>query len=138
MFKRLLSALLVGLLINFAAPGTARAGQGADEQARRVEKVRAAVRKLGVGEEARVEVRLADGRRVKGHVREAGEDGFVVVDAKTGAATNVVYSQVAQVKGANRLTAAKVGITIAKGVAVFAAVGAAFTLFGFILLSQMD
>lgn len=138
MFKQLLSVSLVGLLLSFAAPVSARAGQGADEQARRVEKVRAAVRKLGVGEEARVEVKLADGRKMKGHVREASEEGFVVVDAKTGAATNVVYTQVAQVKGANRLTAAKVGINIAKGVAIFAAVGAGFTLFTYILLSQSD
>lgn len=138
MFKRLSATLLAGLLLNVAGLGPAHARARGDEQARRVEKVREAVRKLGVGAEARVEVTQADGRRLKGYVREAREDGFVVVDAKTGAANDVPYSQVTRVRGANRLTAAKVGINIAKGVAIFAAVGAAFTLLGYVLLSQSD
>jgi len=96
--------------------------------------VRESVRKLGVGEAARVEVKLLDGRKIKGYIREANDNSFVVVDEKTSATTTIDYSQVKQLKGRNRLTAAKVGLEIVKGVAIFAIVGAVATVASAILL----
>jgi hypothetical protein len=121
MSRRVLSIILIGLLMNAVEvrPVTA---QSQDQQIQNIEKIKEGVRKLGIGEEARVELKLKDGRKLKGYIREAGEDTFVVVDAKNGAATTVTYEDVKQLKGKNRLTAAKVGITIVKGVAVVAAV----------------
>jgi len=135
MFHKILSLVLAMLLVNVVAVNSAGA-RSQEEQARHIEKVKENVRKLGVGEEARIEVKLQDGRKLKGYICEAGENGFVIIEAKKGTATSVDYSQVKQVKGSNSLTAAKVGITIVKGVAIVAGVAAAFTLLGYILLSQ--
>jgi hypothetical protein len=121
MSRRVLSIILIGLLMNAVEVRSVTA-QSQDQQIQNIEKIKEGVRKLGTGEEARVELKLKDGRRLKGYIREAGEDTFVVVDAKNGTATTVTYGDVKQIKGKNRLTAAKVGITIVKGVAVVAAV----------------
>lgn len=122
MFKKVLSLTLIALLINLFAVTPVRAGAKVVEQTRNVEKVKENIRKLGLGEAARVELKLWDKRKLKGYIREAGEDNFIVADAKTGAPTTVSYAEVKQVKGSNHLTAAKVGLTIAKGVAIVGAV----------------
>jgi hypothetical protein len=62
------------------------------------EEVRAKVSKLGVGEKARVEVRLRDETKLKGFVSRAGERSFAVTDEKTNAATEVAYADVAQIR----------------------------------------
>ena len=134
MLKKVLSLVLTGLLTN-AVAGSSSYARSQDEQARNIEKVKENVRKLGVGEEAHVEVKLQDGRKLKGYIREAGEDSFTVIDSKNGTATTVAYSQVKQIKGSNRLTAAKVGVTIAKGVGVVAIVAAIFLVLGVIIAS---
>lgn len=136
MFKKVLSSVLVALVLNAVGviPTYARQGQGKD--ARLIEKVKENVRKLGTGTVARVEVKLLDNRKLKGYIKEVGEDSFVVVDEKTGAATTVDYTQVKQVKGRNRLTAAKVGLTIGKGVAIVAGVAAIFLLIGIIFVPK--
>lgn len=122
MFKKVLSLTLIALLINLFAVTPVRAGAKVVEQTRNVEKVKENIRKLGLGEAARVELKLWDKRKLKGYIREAGEDNFIVADAKTGATTTVTYAEVKQVKGNNHLTAAKVGLTIVKGVAIVGAV----------------
>jgi hypothetical protein len=122
MFKKVLSLTLIALLINVVGVSPVRAGAQVVEQTRDVQKVKENIRKLGVGDAARVELKLWDGRKLKGYIREAGEDNLTIVDAKTGAVTTVTYAEVRQVKGSNRLTAAKVGLTLAKGVAIVGAV----------------
>lgn len=128
MFKKVLSLTLVALLINVFGMKPVRAGAQIVEQTRNVEKVKENIRKLGTGEAARVELKLWDGRKVRGYLREAGEDNFIVADAKTGAPASVTYAQVRQVKGSNRLTAAKVGLTLAKGTAIVGAIALGFML----------
>ncbi len=135
MFKKILSFALIILLLNAIVVSSAYSQE--DKQARVIEQVRENVRKLGVGEAARVEVKLLDGKKIKGYIRETSEDGFVVVDAKTGATTTVDYSQVKQLKGKNRLTAAKVGLEIVKGVVIFAIVGVVATVAAAILLNVL-
>jgi hypothetical protein len=66
--------------------------------AEKAAKARATVQKIGVGEKARVEVKLRDNTKLKGYVSAAGEDSFAVTDAKTGATTTVAYADAAQVK----------------------------------------
>ena len=135
MSKKILSFALIVLLLNVIGVGSAYPQE--DKQDRAIEKVRENIRKLGVGEAAQVEVKLTDGRKIKGYIREKNEDSFVVVDAKTGAATTVDYSQVKQLKGRNRLTAAKVGLEIVKGVVIFAIVGVVATVAAAILLNVL-
>ena len=109
MREKVLALALVGLLCNaLALRAAAATGGGAAPSA---EKVKAGVAKLGAGPDARVEVRLRDKTRLRGCIREAGEEGFVVVDEKTGAATAVAYPQVGTVKGNN--ISAKVVVTVA-------------------------
>lgn len=56
------------------------------------------VEKLGVGSDARVEVKLLDGTRLKGYVSAKEQDSFTVTDRKTGASSVVRYAEVSEVK----------------------------------------
>ncbi|HEV2800562.1 MAG TPA: hypothetical protein VGW12_08700 [Pyrinomonadaceae bacterium] len=128
MFKKILSLTLIALLVNVWLVSPVRAGAQVVEQTPNAEKVRESIRKLGTGDAARVELKLWDGKKLKGYIRDAGQESFVLTDAKTGAFHTVAYAQVKQVKGHNNLTAAKVGLTLAKGAAIVGAVALAFTL----------
>ena len=112
MFKRVLSLVIAVFLINFVSISPVYAGSKEEKEARFAEKVKEGINKLDTGEAARVEVKLRDKTKLKGYIREAGEEGFVVVDAETGAATKVAYPQVRQVKGNNLSEGAKVAIIV--------------------------
>ena len=118
----LLACLLISLTI--ARPASAIAQQGQAE--RRVEKIKADVKKRGVGESARVEVRLLDGTKLKGYIREANENGFVVVDRKTAATQTVTYEQVDRVRGTGGLS---LGTKLAIGLGIAAAALVTLALF---------
>lgn len=118
MFRRCVSCALIGLLIHICCVGAIYAKSNAEKETRQAEKVRAGILKLGVGTEARVSVKLRDKTRVTGYVSEARDGSFVVTDSKTGESTAVDYRDVAQVKGHNLSTGAKIGIGIAIGVGV--------------------
>ena len=135
MFKKLLAVILSCLLINVVA-SVAYASSQDDNQARRIQKVKENVLKLGVGSESRVEITLHDGRNFKGTIREISEDNFLVLEEKTNRAVTVAYADVAKLKGKNGLTAAKVGINVAKGAAIVAGVAAAVTLLAYLLLPR--
>jgi small nuclear ribonucleoprotein (snRNP)-like protein len=91
MFRRFLTAALAVLLLNLAAPARA-AQKTADDPAL---KVMNKVLRLGAG--ASVEVKLRDGRKLKGKLGEADEDAFMVVDSK-GGRTRVTYESVKSLK----------------------------------------
>ncbi|MGH9968762.1 MAG: hypothetical protein ACREBG_13165 [Pyrinomonadaceae bacterium] len=118
MFKTVLSLVLVTLLITCVAAQTAYADSKAEKQIRFTEKVKLGIAKLGTGEQARIELKLRDKTKLKGYVREVGEEDFVVADAKTGANTRVAYAQVQTVKGNNLSTGAKIAI----GLGILAAI----------------
>ena len=82
-------------------------------------KVKEEISKLGNGENARIEVKLRDKTKIKGFISETGEDGFVVVNTKTGESTNINYSSVKQVKGNNLNSGIKIAIIAAVAVAAF-------------------
>lgn len=132
MFRKVLSVVLSGLLMGL----TVNASPQDDKQARQIEKVKESVRKLGVGPDARVEVTLQNGRKFKGSIREATDDTFLVVEEKTNAVIAVSYADVSKLKGRNGLTAAKVGINVAKGAAIVAGVAAAFTLLLYLVIPK--
>lgn len=135
MRNKVISLMLSVLLANLAASPVYSYSQDTDD-ARRIEKFKENVRKLGTGPEARIEVKLEDGRKVKGYIREATHDSFVVVEDKTGLVGTIAYSQVSHLKGKNGLTAAKVGINVAKGVGIVAGVAAAFTLLMYLVIPR--
>jgi hypothetical protein len=112
MFKKVLSLVLVGFLLNATGVRVAYAGSKEEKEARFAEKVKEGISKLGTGAGARIEVKLRDKTKLKGYVSEAGEDSFVIVDEKTGASATVTYAQVKQVKGNNLSKGAKIAIGV--------------------------
>ncbi len=125
MLRRILGLALVGLLVNVSCESQARASSDESKQARLAGKVKKEIARLGTGPDARVEVKLYDGTKVKGFVSEIADEYFVVTDAKTGAATRVSYPQVKQLLGR--------GDGKGKRIAVGFAISAA-ALIGFALL----
>ena len=99
------------MLLNIRAI-PAYASSKEETRARFAEKVKEGIGRLGTGPEAPVEVKLRDGKKLKGYISEAGENSFVIVDAKSGAASTVPYPQVKQVTGNNLSKGAKIAITV--------------------------
>jgi hypothetical protein len=89
-----------------------------EKEARFAEKVKTNVMKVGTGEAARVKIKLRDKTKVAGYVSAADDQGFTVVDSKTGVATTIAYAQVKSVQGHNLSTGAKIAI----GVGIAAAI----------------
>lgn len=118
MFKQFLAAMLAVLLINTIGLQFASANSKGDKRTRYAEKVRMNIEKLGTGENARVQVKLRDSTKLEGYISAAGGNSFTVTNFKTGAATNVVYSDVKSVKGHNLSTKMKIAI----GVGIAAAI----------------
>ena len=112
MSRKLVSLVLVGWLLNIVGGIPAYASSKEETRARFAEKVKEGIGRLGTGPEARVEVKLRDGKKLKGYISEAGENSFVIVDAKSGAASTVPYPQVKQVTGNNLSKGAKIAITV--------------------------
>jgi hypothetical protein len=108
MFKKVCSVILSALLLQAAAV-PAFAGTRAEKDARRAEKVRTQLAKLGTGADARVRVELRDKTKLEGFLSEAGADTFAVTDG-AGKTTAVEYSQVKKAQGHNLSTGAKIAI----------------------------
>ncbi len=115
MTKKILSFVLVVLLLNVVGVSSAYAGSKEEKEARFTERVRVGISKLGTGTEARVEVKLRNKTKLKGYVSQANTESFIIIDAN-GAATEVPYPQVGQVKGNN--LSYGVRIAIGAGIAV--------------------
>jgi PhoPQ-activated pathogenicity-related protein len=116
MLKKICSVVLSALLLQAAAVH-AFAGTSAGKDARRAEKVRAQLARLGAGPDARIRVELRDKTKLEGYVSRAGADGFVVTD-KAGNATPVAYPQVRKAQGNNLSTGAKIAIGVGIGAGV--------------------
>ena len=118
MFKKTLSFILIGLLLNLACYSTARANTNSEKAAKFAAKVKTAIAKLGTGAETSVKVKLRDKKKIKGYVSEVKENSFVVVTGKIGTPIEIPYSQVKSIQGKNNLT----GKQIALGVLVLAVI----------------
>ncbi|HEX8458049.1 MAG TPA: hypothetical protein VF656_12185 [Pyrinomonadaceae bacterium] len=70
----------------------------ADEAARSADKMKRKVEDLGTGPRAQVEVRLRDGRKLRGHISEIADAHFTVVERKSKATTSVAYAEVKSLK----------------------------------------
>ena len=118
--KKVIAMILAGLLMAALNVQPIAAASKAEKEVRFTGKVKQGIEKLGSGRDARVEVKLRDKTRVKGYVSEISDDGFVVTDFKTGAASTIAYADVAQVKGNNLSTGAKIaiGVSVAVGLIV--------------------
>src|SRR5262249_53500231 len=117
MFRKSVTVVLIAALVNICAV-FASAKTTAEKEAQRVAKIKPALQKLGVGEKARVNVKLKDDTKLEGDVSEAGEESFAVTNPETGATTTLTYPQVGQVKGHNLSTGAKIGIGVGVAIAI--------------------
>jgi hypothetical protein len=102
--KQCLSILLAGLKLYPCAPLFAN---GPSEQERQAAQVKAAILKLGVGNDARVAVILQDNNSGSGYVAQAGEDSFLLSDFCTDAAVRISCNEVRGVRGVNVATGAR-------------------------------
>ena len=116
MFKKYLTLILTILVINLSFSTVAFAETKAEKEAKFAQKVKTEITKLGVGTEAKVEVKLKDGTKLKGYVSNIGDENFSVTNDKTGAVTEIPYPKAKQVKGNNLSTGAT--ILIAAGLVV--------------------
>ena len=114
--KRMLSLALAFMLTHLAGAIPVYAVTKEEDQARSVAEVKERVRRFSSGE--RVKVKLKNKTKLKGYIREAGEDSFVVVDQNSGAVTTVPYSQVSQVKKSSDLSE---GVKLAIGLGALTA-----------------
>jgi hypothetical protein len=115
--KKICSIVLAALLIQSAAV-PAFAKSDAEKAARRAEKVRTQLAKLGTGKDALISLELRDKTKLKGYVSEAGAESFVVTDS-AGKTTTVAYPQVKMAQGNNLSTGAKIAIGVGIGAAIF-------------------
>ena len=106
------------LVINLSLSSVAFAETKEEKEAKFADNVKINVVKLGTGKEARVEVKLKDGTKIKGYISEINDNGFVVVNDKTGTSTEIPYPQAKQVKGNNLSTGVKIAIAVGIIVAV--------------------
>jgi hypothetical protein len=129
MLKKICSAILAALLLQAAAV-PAFGATNAEKEAKRAEKVRTQLTKLGTGRDARVRVELRDKTKLEGYVSAADADAFSVTDGK-GNTTPVPYHQVKKAQGNTLSTGAKIaiGVGIAATIVIVIAVIAA-THFG--------
>ena len=95
----------------------ALAASARDKEAALTEKVKAAIAKLGTGPSAQAEITLRDKSKLKGYIKEANEEHFILVH-QTGDATEVAYPQVKKVTGNNLSTGAKVAIGVGIGIVI--------------------
>jgi len=88
--------LMMGVLLAGVVLETAQAQTSRDAEL--AAKARAKVAKIGVGQNAKVEVKLQDESRIKGYVSEVQQDSFTVVERDTGVSRTVAYADAADVK----------------------------------------
>ena len=119
MFKKL-TTLTIVILLAFTLIGHRQvvASSKAEKDARYTEKVKAGILKLGVGEQARVTIKMRDKTKLVGYISEVRDDHFVVTDTNSSSTVTIPYTDVSVVKGNNLSTGAKVAIGVGIAVAV--------------------
>jgi hypothetical protein len=120
LFKKTIAVGIAGILISMALGiESIYAGTKAGKEVQ-LEKIRADIYKLGIGKDARVEVKLRDKTKLQGYISEVSENSFTVTDLKTEVSSVVAYPNVRQVKGHNLTTRTKIliGVAIAAGVGI--------------------
>ena len=124
MTRKLLAMSLAVLLLNLLCIKPVGATTRREDEAKSAEKVKDEIARLGTGPEALIELKLRDGRKLKGYISELDETDFVVVDGKSSVPTTVAYPQVQKVKGNNLSTGVKIAIGISAAIGALLLIGA--------------
>jgi small nuclear ribonucleoprotein (snRNP)-like protein len=93
MTKKIMSLMLIGLLLNLAFYSTVKANDDETTQ-----KVKTSIAKIGVGFKSIVRLKLKDGRKIKGDIREISDADFTVFNDNSRQPEKILYSQVKQIK----------------------------------------
>jgi hypothetical protein len=93
LFKKTFAVLLSVMIL-----ATSFAFQSVQAQTRSSTAAKARLKVESLASDARVEVKLLDGTKLKGVVSTKDQDSFTVTDRKTGASSVVRYAEVAEVK----------------------------------------
>ena len=117
--NRLKSLTLAFLLIfvPLARAAQAQPQSGAVDQ---TAKVKSEVAKRVDNKKTRVKIKLGNGEELKGRIDQAADNTFTITQDKTGKKIELVYSDVAEVKGRGMSTFTKVGIVAGVAVVVLA------------------
>lgn len=107
MSKKCLSLVLIGALSHMTLLMTPMSVNGQAEKGTRLTITKADVAAFGIGREARVSVKLRQGKKLKGYISQAGEDSFVITDSKTGSTNSIAYGDVAEIKRNKGLSTGK-------------------------------
>ena len=118
MLKRSITLALTASLLNLFLGASIFANTDPEKDAKSAEKVKANIIKLGTGTDAKIEVKLKDGTKLKGHITQINEKSFVVFDEKTGISNEVPYPSVKQAKGHKVSTGVVIAITVGIIIAV--------------------
>jgi hypothetical protein len=97
LFKRIFALLVSAVILTTSVTFQSVQAQGGGNT-NAAAKARLKVESLAVN--ARVDVKLLDGSKLKGYLSSKEQDGFTVTDSKTGASSVVRYSEVSEVKKA--------------------------------------
>ena len=120
MFQKSIVVILLIAFVNLL--GVSSAFAKTTQIGKEAARVKKSIQKIGVGEAARVKIKLTGGAKLEGYVSQANEDSFVVKNPQTGRATEVAYENVKKIYGDNFSTGAKIGIGIVIAAAVIAIV----------------
>lgn len=110
--------MLAGFVL-LSAFGIQRAGAQTSDQA--TEKIKSKVQKIGVGTNAKVEVKLRDNTQMKGYITESNQDSFTMFDKYSGSNKTISYADATSVKKGGSAFSAK-SLIIIGAVAAGAAV----------------
>ena len=110
--------LVLCLLLTFTplAGGQQQANEGAEATRVKAE----ANRRLDKNEN-RVKIKLRNGSEVKGRITQTAENGFTLTDEKTGARSDISYTDVQKLSGRGWSKKTKIAIGVGAAVATFAA-----------------
>ncbi|CAN5249451.1 MAG: hypothetical protein ACR2GW_00065 [Pyrinomonadaceae bacterium] len=117
MHRKFVTLILIVLLAQVNSAMTSTANGQAAQEAPAVEEAKSKIARAGLGEKARVTVKLKDGTKIKGYVSQARDEEFIVRDRKTNEPTIIHYRDVAKIEN-NRghSTAKAVTIGVVAGV----------------------
>jgi preprotein translocase subunit SecF len=133
MMKKFLMLVLACLLISTQTGTTVFAADQSTTDTQTLEQVKVNVNRAGVGEKARVTVRLKDGTKRKGYVAERHDEDFVLRDRKTDAPSTIAYRDVSKIGiDHGHSTARNTTIGVAIGV------GAVVIVLGILVASEFD
>jgi len=113
----LLATLLVCNSVVFAGQAGPTSGptQIQTQETPQAAKVKAEVRKRGIGEKSRVKAKLANQAEVKGYISKIEEASFAVTDKKTGQTTTMLYADVQKIQGPGLSKGGKIVIVVGVG-----------------------